>query len=69
MNLPTYGYGRDIDVLGQVPAYGFGAGPAQLPGATIDLGYPAEPRRKLRQRRDDDDLITIIMAFLQIKDD
>jgi len=36
-------------------------------GSTAGLGYQAELRR--RKRRDDDDLITIITAFLQIKDD
>ena len=36
-------------------------------GATAGLGYQAELRR--RKRRDDDDLITIITAFMQIKDD
>lgn len=67
MNVVSYGYGRDIDVLGQVPTYGLGVGPAELPGSVVGLGIGAE--RKRRQRRDDDDLYTIIMAFMQIKDD
>ncbi len=36
-------------------------------GATAGLGYQAELRK--RKRRDDDDLITIISIFMQIKDD
>jgi hypothetical protein len=38
-------------------------------GSKAGLDLPYEPLRKRRQRRDDDDLITFITAFLQIKDD
>jgi len=36
-------------------------------GSTAGLGYHAELQR--RKNRDDSDLITIIMAFMQIKDE
>ena len=47
--------------------FGRGVVEVEEDGSTAGLGYQAELRR--RKRRDDDDLITIITAFMQIKDD
>ena len=38
-------------------------------GSTAGLGLPSEPRRRERARRDEKDLIAIILAFMEVRDD
>ena len=62
MSVVTYGYGIDTDVLGAVPAYGYGR--SELGD---DVVHPPGMGRRAQIIREDEEIMAIIVAFLHMR--